>query len=85
MLDGYYWGIEILTPSRVIQAETNNIRNIMILILILILIISVIITPIIIRKKVSNIIMVLAEDIVGMSGGDLTIEIPKGFEKRHDE
>ena len=85
MLDGYYWGIEILTPSRVIQAETNNIRNIMILILVLILIISVIITPIIIRKKVSNIIMVLAEDIVGMSSGDLTIEIPKGFEKRHDE
>ncbi|MDA0028672.1 methyl-accepting chemotaxis protein [Brachyspira hyodysenteriae] len=85
MLDGYNCGIEILTPRRVIQAETRYIRNIMILILVLILIISLIITPIIIKKKVSNIIVVLAKDIVAMSTGDLTIEIPKGFENRNDE
>ncbi|CRF33925.1 methyl-accepting chemotaxis protein [Brachyspira suanatina] len=85
MLDGYNWGIEILTPSRVIQAETRYIRNTMILILVFILIVSLIITPIIIKKKVSNIIILLAKDIVAMSTGDLTIEIPKGFEKRTDE
>ena len=85
MLEGYNWGIEILTPSRVIQAETRYIRNTMILILVFILIVSLIITPIIIKKKVSNIIIVLAKDIVAMSTGDLTIEIPKGFEKRTDE
>ena len=85
MIEGYYWGIEILTPSRVIQAETTNIRNIMILILVFILIVSIIITPIIIKRKVSNIIIVLAKDIVGMATGDLTIEIPKGFENRNDE
>ncbi|MEI0550793.1 methyl-accepting chemotaxis protein [Brachyspira intermedia] len=85
MLDGHNWGIEILTPSRVIQAETRYIRNTIILILVFILIVSLIITPIIIKKKVSNIITVLAKDIVAMSGGDLTIEIPKGFEKRTDE
>ncbi len=85
MFEGYNWGIEILTPSRVIQAETTNIRNIMIGILIFILIVSVIITPIIIRKKVSNIIILLAKDIMAMSTGDLTIEIPQGFEKKNDE
>ena len=85
MIEGYNWGIEILTPSRVIQAETRYIRNTMILILVFILIVSLIITPIIIKKKVSNIIIVLAKDIVAMSTGDLTIEIPKGFEKRTDE
>ncbi|MEI0486266.1 methyl-accepting chemotaxis protein [Brachyspira intermedia] len=85
MLDGHNWGIEILTPSRVIQAETRYIRNTMILILVFILIVSLIITPIIIKKKVSNIIIVLAKDIVAMSTGDLTVEIPKGFEKRTDE
>ncbi|MEI0495387.1 methyl-accepting chemotaxis protein [Brachyspira intermedia] len=85
MLDGHNWGIEILTPSRVIQAETRYIRNTMILILVFILIVSLIITPIIIKKKVSNIITVLAKDIVAMSTGDLTVEIPKGFEKRTDE
>ena len=85
MLDGHNWGIEILTPSRVIQAETRYIRNTMILILVFILIISLIITPIIIKKKVSNIIIVLAKDIVAMSTGDLTVEIPQGFEKRTDE
>ena len=85
MLEGHNWGIEILTPSRVIQAETRYIRNTMILILVFILIVSLIITPIIIKKKVSNIIIVLAKDIVAMSTGDLTVEIPKGFEKRTDE
>ena len=85
MLDGHNWGIEILTPSRVIQAETRYIRNTMILILVFILIISLIITPIIIKKKVSNIIIVLAKDIVAMSTGDLTVEIPGGFDKRTDE
>ncbi|MEI0566873.1 methyl-accepting chemotaxis protein [Brachyspira pulli] len=85
MFEGYNWGIEILTPSRVIQAETTNIRNIMIGILIFILIVSVVITPIIIRKKVSNIIILLAKDIMAMSTGDLTIEIPQGFEKKNDE
>ncbi|WP_297297657.1 methyl-accepting chemotaxis protein [uncultured Brachyspira sp.] len=85
MFEGYNWGIEILTPSRVIQAETTNIRNIMIGILIFILIVSVIITPIIIRKKVSNIIILLAKDIMAMSTGDLTIEISQGFEKKNDE
>ncbi|MEI0447316.1 methyl-accepting chemotaxis protein [Brachyspira intermedia] len=85
MLEGHNWGIEILTPSRVIQAETMYIRNTMILILVFILIVSLIITPIIIKKKVSNIIIVLAKDIVAMSTGDLTVEIPKGFEKRTDE
>ena len=85
MFEGYNWGIEILTPSRVIQAETTNIRNIMIGILIFILIVSVIITPIIIRKKVSNIIILLAKDIMAMSTGDLTIEIPQGLEKKNDE
>ena len=81
MLEGHNWGIEILTPSRIIQAETMYIRNTMILILVFILIVSLIITPIIIKKKVSNIIIVLAKD----STGDLTVEIPKGFEKRTDE
>ena len=85
MFEGYNWGIEILTPSRVIQAETTNIRNIMIGILIFILIVSVVITPIIIRKKVSNIIILLAKDIMAMSTGDLTIEIPQGLEKKNDE
>ena len=85
MADGYNWGIEILTPSRVIQAETRYIRNIMIAILVFILIVSLIITPIIIKKKVSNIIIVLAKDIVAMSTGDLTVEIPGGFDKRTDE
>ncbi|WP_041177396.1 methyl-accepting chemotaxis protein [Brachyspira intermedia] len=85
MLEGHNWGIEILTPSRVIQAETRYIRNTMVLILVFILIVSLIITPIIIKKKVSNIIIVLAKDIVAMSTGDLTVEIPKGFEKRTDE
>ena len=85
MLEGYNWGIEILTPSRVIQAETTYIRNTMILILIFILIVSVVITPIVIKMKVSNIITLLAKDIVAMSTGDLSIEIPKNFEKRNDE
>ena len=49
------------------------------------MIVSVVITPIIIRKKVSNIIILLAKDIMAMSTGDLTIEIPQGFEKKNDE
>ncbi|WP_028330527.1 methyl-accepting chemotaxis protein [Brachyspira alvinipulli] len=85
MLEGHNWGIEILTPSRVIQAETTYIRNTMILILIFILIVSVVITPIVIKMKVSNVITLLAKDIIAMSTGDLSIEIPKNFEKRNDE
>ena len=71
MLEGHNWGIEILTPSRVIQAETMYIRNTMILILVFILIVSLIITPIIIKKKVSNIIIVLAKDYLKDSRKEL--------------
>ncbi|MEI0798593.1 methyl-accepting chemotaxis protein [Brachyspira intermedia] len=80
-----YWGLKVTAPDDEILKESNIIRNVMIAISLMIIIISSIIVPIILKKKVSNIITVLAKDIVAMSGGDLTIEIPKGFEKRTDE
>ena len=85
MLDNYNWGIEIVTPSSVILKNANNIRNIMVAISVLILLIIFIITPIIIKLKVSVIIKALANNMISLSEGDLTIAPPPGFTSRKDE
>ncbi|MCZ9963628.1 methyl-accepting chemotaxis protein [Brachyspira hyodysenteriae] len=80
-----YWGLKVTAPDDEVLRESNIIRNVMISISLMIIIIISIIVPIIIKTKVSNLIKVLANDITSMSQGDLTVEIPKGFEKRYDE
>ena len=85
VMHGKNWGLKITAPNRVIFKDSNEIRTIMIIISIVIVVLAFLIVPYIIGRTVSSIITVLAKDIVGMSTGDLTIEIPKGFENRKDE
>lgn len=85
VMPGKNWGLKITAPNRVIFKDSNEIRTIMIIISIVIVVLAFLIVPYIIGRTVSSIITVLAKDIVGMSTGDLTIEIPKGFENRKDE
>lgn len=85
VMKGKYWILKILVPNDILFKDSYILRNIVIAILIIILIIASIVTPFIIRNRVSKIIVLLSKDILGMADGDLTIEIPKGFRNRRDE
>ena len=82
---GKYWILKILVPNEILFKDSYILRNIVLAVLIIILIVASIVTPFIIRNRVSKIIAMLSKDILGMADGDLTIEIPKGFSKRRDE
>ncbi|WP_041177130.1 methyl-accepting chemotaxis protein [Brachyspira intermedia] len=82
---GQNWGMKILVPNYVILEDSNNIRNIMIIILALILVIVFIITPLIINKKVVFIIKLLAQDLTKLSKGDISWDTPPGFTELKDE
>ena len=77
--------MKILVPNEILFKDSYILRNIVLAVLIIILIVASIVTPFIIRNRVSKIIAMLSKDILGMADGDLTIEIPKGFSKRRDE
>ena len=82
---GVYWGLELAAPRDIILKDSIIMRNSLIIILALIIIIFAVFIPFIIKKKVSDIINSLARDILDMSNGDLTVSMPKGFDKRKDE
>ena len=82
---GIYWGLALSTPKDVILKDSNAMSYVLLVILIVILAILFILIPNIIGRKVSNIINALSKDILAMSEGDLTREIPKHFDKRRDE
>ncbi|WP_020005385.1 methyl-accepting chemotaxis protein [Brachyspira innocens] len=82
---GVYWGLELAAPKDIILKDSIIMRNSLIVILALIIIIFAVFIPFIIKKKVSDIINSLARDILDMSNGDLTVSMPKGFDKRKDE
>ncbi|WP_297276499.1 methyl-accepting chemotaxis protein [uncultured Brachyspira sp.] len=83
--EGVYWGLSLSTPKNIILKESYIMRNMLVIILALIILIFIFLIPFIIGKKVSNIIVELSKDILAMSDGDLTREIPKQFDKRRDE
>ena len=82
---GVYWGLCLSTPRDIILKDSNVMKNVILIILILIIVMLFLIIPYIIGRKVSNIINALSKDILAMSEGDLTREIPKHFDKRRDE
>ena len=82
---GTYWGLELSIPKDIILKDSNIIKNMMLVILIFTIIIFLLLIPSIIGRKVSNIINSLSKDILAMSDGDLTREIPKNFNHRKDE
>ena len=82
---GIYWGLALSTPKDVILKDSNAMSYVLLIILILIIVMLFLIIPYIIGRKVSNVINALSKDILAMSEGDLTREIPKHFDKRKDE
>ena len=82
---GVYWGLCLSTPRDIILKDSNVMKNVILIILILIIVMLFLIIPYIIGRKVSNVINALSKDILAMSEGDLTREIPKHFDKRRDE
>ena len=64
LTSGQYWGLKLLVPNNVIFRESNNIRNRIIIISLIIMIVAFLITPLIIKKKVSNVIYLLAQDML---------------------
>ncbi|WPC24118.1 methyl-accepting chemotaxis protein [Brachyspira hyodysenteriae] len=82
---GVYWCLELASQKDIVLKDSNVMRNVLLIILLAIIIILFLIIPNIIGSKVSNIINELSKDILAMAEGDLTREIPKGFEKRTDE
>ena len=84
LTSGQYWGLKLLVPNNVIFRESNNIRNRIIIISLIIMIVALI-TPLIIKKKVSNVIYLLAQDMVKLSNGDISWSPPKQFLALTDE
>ena len=82
---GVYWGLCLSTPRDIILKDSNVMKNVILIILILIIVMLFLIIPYIIGRKVSNVINALSKDILALSEGDLTREIPKHFDKRRDE
>ena len=82
---GVYWGLCLSTPRDIILKDSNVMKNVILIIFILIIVMLFLIIPYIIGRKVSNVINALSKDILAMSEGDLTREIPKHFDKRRDE
>ncbi|WP_300743324.1 methyl-accepting chemotaxis protein [uncultured Brachyspira sp.] len=82
---GVYWGLCLSTPRDIILKDSNVMKNVILIIFILIIVMLFLIIPYIIGRKVSNIINALSKDILALSEGDLTREIPKHFDKRKDE
>ena len=85
IVNGVHWGLAISTPKNEILKASNIMRIVLIIILIVIIILLCLLIPFIISRKVSNIISALSKDIIALSDGDLTREIPKNFNKRRDE
>ena len=85
LTSGQYWGLKLLVPNNVIFRESNNIRNRIIIISLIIMIVAFLITPLIIKKKVSNVIYLLAQDMVKLSNGDISWSPPKQFLALTDE
>ena len=82
---GIYWGLALSTPKDVILKDSNAMSYVLLVILLAIIAILFLLIPNIIGRKVSNVINALSKDILAMSEGDLTREIPKHFDKRRDE
>ena len=79
IVNGVHWGLAISTPKNEILNASNIMRIVLIIILIVIIILLCLLIPFIISGKVSNIISALSKDIVALSDGDLTREIPANF------
>ena len=82
---GVYWGLVISTPRSIILKDSNFLRIVLFIVLLVIIAALFAIVPYIIGIKVSNIINALSKDIMAMSEGDLTREIPQNFNTRKDE
>ena len=82
---GVFWCLELASAKNVVLKDSIAIRNVLLVIFILIIVMLFLIIPYIIGRKVSNVINALSKDILAMSEGDLTREIPKHFDKRKDE
>lgn len=85
LTSGQYWGLKLLVPNNVIFRESNNIRNRIIIISLIIMIVAFLITPLIIKKKVSNVIYLLAQDMTKLSNGDISWSPPAQFLALTDE
>lgn len=77
---GENWGIRMLVPNNIIFKDSDNIKNIMIIIAVLMLIIVSVITPIILNRNVISIIKLLAEDLTKLSKGDISWQTPPIFD-----
>ena len=82
---GQYWGIKILVPDRIILKDAIFINNIILSINILMILIICILTPLIIRKKVTNIIHYLSSDITKVSNGDISWKVSNRILNKNDE
>ncbi|MEI0477920.1 methyl-accepting chemotaxis protein [Brachyspira pulli] len=82
---GVFWCLELASAKNVVLKDSIAMRNVLLVILLAIIAILFLLIPNIIGRKVSNVINALSKDILAMSEGDLTREIPKHFDKRKDE
>ena len=82
---GVFWCLELASAKNVVLKDSNAMSYVLLVILLAIIAILFLLIPNIIGRKVSNVINALSKDILAMSEGDLTREIPKHFDKRKDE
>ena len=82
---GEYWGIKILVPDKIILKDAKFITNIILAINILMILVVCILTPLIIRKKVTNIIHYLSSDINKVSNGDISWYVSDAILSKNDE
>ena len=82
---GVFWCLELASAKNVVLKDSIAMSYVLLVILLAIIAILFLLIPNIIGRKVSNVINALSKDILAMSEGDLTREIPKHFDKRKDE
>ena len=85
IVEGQYWILEVLAASRDIFKDSNMLRNVMIIISLAIIIIASIMIPIILRLRVTSIIVSLSKDMSRISDGDISFDIPNSFLNMNDE
>ena len=82
---GQYWILEIMAANSDIFKDSDMMRNVMIIISLIIIIIASIIVPIILRYKVTSIIVGLSKDMSRISSGDISFHIDNTFLNMNDE
>ncbi|WP_026364451.1 methyl-accepting chemotaxis protein [Brachyspira innocens] len=83
--EGQYWILEIMAANSDIFKDSDMMRNVMIIISLIIIVIASIIVPIILKHKVTSIIVRLSKSLLKISNGDISFHINNDFLNMNDE